>query len=82
MTDLGEPNWDAAMRATAAGLDLVEPAWVVFYGVASRRFWAFAAWPAACPVIVDSVNVDDLRSQMRAAEMAGGTFTGGLVARR
>ncbi|WP_157519735.1 hypothetical protein [Herbidospora daliensis] len=70
-TEPGEPNWDAAMRATAAGLDLVESAWVVFYGVASRRFWAFAAWPATCPVIVDSTDIHDLRDRMRTAEMAG-----------
>lgn len=61
-------TWDAHKRHAAALLDLLEPGWVVFYGLGSRRFFAVATWPAPHPLIVSATEVEELRDLMREAE--------------
>ena len=63
--------WDPAKRAVAAELDRMEPGWLVMYGPWSRRFYAIALWDAPCPVLLDARTAEELREQMRQAEMAG-----------
>lgn len=72
-------SWDADKRHAAALLDLVEPAWVVFYGLGSRRFFAMATWPVPRPLIVSAADVEELRDLMREAEL---TSAVGLAAAR
>ncbi|WP_433352213.1 hypothetical protein ACQP25_03945 [Microtetraspora malaysiensis] len=62
-------DWDADKRRAAAQLDQAEPAWLVSYGLGSRRFFAVAAWPVSRPLIVEAINVDELRDLMREAEL-------------
>lgn len=61
-------RWDANRRRQAEALDDQESAWLIVYGPWSRLFWAFAAWPAPSPVVVDAHTADGLREEMRAAE--------------
>ncbi|GII86735.1 hypothetical protein Ssi03_47250 [Sphaerisporangium siamense] len=61
-------NWDVAERAAAGQLDLVEPGWMVSYGVGTRRYFAIATWPAPAPLIVEAPTTDELRARMREAE--------------
>ncbi|GGK88946.1 hypothetical protein Sme01_02220 [Sphaerisporangium melleum] len=57
-------EWEPRARA----LDAVEPAWTVFYGVWSRRYFAIATWRANEPILVDARDPGELRSLMREAE--------------
>ncbi|GII80233.1 hypothetical protein Sru01_52150 [Sphaerisporangium rufum] len=63
--------WDRRERAAAERMDRLEPGWVVWYGVGSRRFHAAATWPAPEPPQVAGRTVDELRHLMREAESAG-----------
>lgn len=55
-------------RAAAEQLALTSPGWVVMYGPASRRIWAFAAW-ASCPALaLDGADPQALAAAMREAE--------------
>jgi hypothetical protein len=62
-------DWDADKRHATLRLDVTEPAWAVFYGVGSRRFYAIAAWPVPHPLILDAGDTDELRALMREAEL-------------
>ncbi|MFF0309711.1 ATP-binding protein [Streptosporangium sp. NPDC004379] len=66
--------WDGAHRDSARRLDEAEPAWTVWYGVGTRRFYAVAAWPAPEPLIVHAAGTDGLRRLMRGAERAAGPY--------
>jgi hypothetical protein len=66
------PPVDARQREQAALIDAREPGWTVIYGPWSRRFFAFAAWPAPQGVIVDSATLEDLVAAMRGAEAEHG----------
>ncbi|WP_440099726.1 ATP-binding protein [Streptosporangium sp. H16] len=61
-------RWDADSVARARQLDLLEPAWAVWYGPATRRFHAVALWSAPQPLIVYAGTVEELRDLMREAE--------------
>ncbi|WP_306366953.1 hypothetical protein [Nocardiopsis sp. CC223A] len=45
-------------------------AWVVFWGVHTRRYWAFACWPVipVQGVVISAVDPGDLYSGMREVE--------------
>ncbi|RCG32121.1 hypothetical protein DQ384_06300 [Sphaerisporangium album] len=62
-------SWDQAERATAARLDQVEPGWCVFYGIGLRKFVAIPLWRAPAHLRVEAATVEDLREQMREAEL-------------
>lgn len=62
--------WDVAKQAAARQLDLIEPAWTVWYGLGARRFYAVATWPAPEPLIVQARTADELCDLMREAEQA------------
>ncbi|MEU9833095.1 ATP-binding protein [Streptosporangium sp. NPDC048047] len=63
-------RWDGVHRDSARRLDQTEPAWTVWYGVGTRRFYAVAAWPAPEPLIVHARTPDELRHLMRGTERA------------
>lgn len=63
-------RWDSTHRDSARRLDQAEPAWTVWYGVGTRRFYAIAAWPAPEPLIVHARTPDELRRLMRGTERA------------
>jgi hypothetical protein len=67
-TQVHPQRWDPAKRAAAQQLDLIEPAWAVWYGLGARRFYAIATWPAPEPLIVQARTPDELRDLMREAE--------------
>ncbi|MEV7970602.1 hypothetical protein AB0O34_32125 [Sphaerisporangium sp. NPDC088356] len=62
-------DWDPEARAAARLLDTCEPAWTVFYGVWSRRYYAIAHRQARVPLIVDAPLLAELRELMREAEL-------------
>lgn len=62
--------WDVAKQAAARQLNLIEPAWTVWYGLGARRFYAVATWPAPEPLIVQARTADELYDLMREAEQA------------
>ncbi|MCG5220249.1 hypothetical protein [Streptosporangium sp. KLBMP 9127] len=62
--------FDGDRQAAAASLDRREPHWVIWYGVASRRFYAAPIWECPGVLIVKARNTMDLVDQMRAAEDA------------
>jgi hypothetical protein len=62
-------DWDLEARAAARHLDACEPAWTIFYGLWSRRYYAIAGWQAREPLIVDAPLLTDLRRLMREAEL-------------
>ncbi|WP_424528341.1 hypothetical protein ACOZ38_01895 [Sphaerisporangium viridialbum] len=55
-------------QTAARRLDQIEPAWAIWYGVGTRRFYAVATWPAPEPLIVHARTADDLRDLIREAE--------------
>ncbi|MFF0577064.1 ATP-binding protein [Streptosporangium saharense] len=61
-------RWDPADRASAEQLDQIEPAWTVWYGVATRCFYAAAVWPTPDPLVVCAGSAEELCRLMRAAE--------------
>jgi hypothetical protein len=68
-----EPRrWDERQSAWAAHLDRNTPNWSIIYGPWSRVFWAFAAWPAPRPLVVDARTPEGLWEEMRAAEASPG----------
>ncbi|GII63286.1 hypothetical protein Skr01_33710 [Sphaerisporangium krabiense] len=62
-------RWDPAKTAAAAMLDQAEPGWFIFYGVGTRRFVAIAMWNAPSALRVEAPTLDELREQMREAEL-------------
>jgi hypothetical protein len=60
--------WDRHRRAEAEEINRQEAGWTVLYGPWSRMFWAFAAWPAPSPVVIDARTADGLHERMRVAE--------------
>ncbi|MEV5412133.1 hypothetical protein AB0K60_25260 [Thermopolyspora sp. NPDC052614] len=62
-------QWDTEQRSTAARLDRAERAWTILYGVGRRRFYAFAAWTVEEPLVIEAPTAEELREQMREAEM-------------
>ncbi|MFC3979057.1 hypothetical protein [Streptosporangium jomthongense] len=60
-------RWDPANRAGAEQPDQIEPAWAVWYGVATRCFYA-AVWPTLESLVVCAGSADELCRLMRAAE--------------
>ncbi|MEV6981273.1 hypothetical protein AB0M95_08445 [Sphaerisporangium sp. NPDC051017] len=60
--------WDEREKAVAAQIDQLEPGWLVMYGVWSRRFFAIAAW-SGVPLMIEARDAEDLRHQMREAEL-------------
>ncbi|GGM82288.1 hypothetical protein GCM10010106_31130 [Thermopolyspora flexuosa] len=61
-------RWDVREQAAAAGLDLVEPDWVIVYRVWARRFYAVPAWPLPGLAGVEAPTIAGLRALMRQAE--------------
>jgi hypothetical protein len=61
-------RWDVRQRADAAGLDLLEPRWLVIYRPWARSFYAVPAWPLAGEAGVEAVTIAGLRERMRQAE--------------
>ncbi|MEV6982648.1 ATP-binding protein [Sphaerisporangium sp. NPDC051017] len=61
-------SWDTTERALAQQLNEVEPAWTVWYGVGSRRFFAIATWGTSTPLIVEGRSIDEVRVLMREVE--------------
>ncbi|GII81519.1 hypothetical protein Sru01_65010 [Sphaerisporangium rufum] len=64
--------WDDDQRTAAAQLDSAEPGWLVFYGVGTRRYYAFALWPAT-PAQLGATTVQELWHLMRETEMQART---------
>lgn len=62
-------RWDLAHRAAAQQLDLIEPAWAIWYGVGGRHFHAVATWRTSIPLMVRARTIEELRDQMREAEV-------------
>ncbi|GII60146.1 hypothetical protein Skr01_02310 [Sphaerisporangium krabiense] len=60
--------WEPEARAEAARLGAAEPGWVIFYGVWSRRYYAFAIKKGVEPAMVDAPIARVLRLLMRDAE--------------
>ncbi|WP_424533210.1 hypothetical protein ACOZ38_22830 [Sphaerisporangium viridialbum] len=60
-------RWDLAKKAAAAQLDQMEPAWHIFYGVGSRRFYAIALWSCESPMVY-AHTAEELREVMRDVE--------------
>ncbi|MEO3808542.1 ATP-binding protein [Sphaerisporangium sp. B11E5] len=46
----------------------MEPAWSIWYGVGSRRFYAVATWSSPCPLLLKASTAEELRHLMREAE--------------
>lgn len=63
-------RWDIRQRAAAAGLDAIEPGWLVIYRVWARRFYAVPMWPLAGRPGIEADTVAGLRARMRQAETA------------
>ncbi|WP_405142132.1 ATP-binding protein [Sphaerisporangium sp. NBC_01403] len=61
-------RWDLAKRAAAQQLDQMEPAWSVWYGVGTRRFYAVATWASSEPLLVLAPTPEELRDLMRDVE--------------
>ncbi|MEV5411507.1 hypothetical protein AB0K60_22050 [Thermopolyspora sp. NPDC052614] len=55
-------------RAAAAGLDLIEPRWLVMYRVWARRFYAVPVGPLPGLPAVEAQTVVGLQARMRQAE--------------
>ncbi|MCG5216215.1 hypothetical protein [Streptosporangium sp. KLBMP 9127] len=55
-------------KALATHLDMIEPGWVIWYGVASSRFFAIPAWNCQGLLIVQADSAGELVEQMRAVE--------------
>jgi hypothetical protein len=64
--------WDVRERAAAAGLDLVEPRWLVIYRTWARRFYAVSLTPVPGVPEVEARTVADLLERMREAESGCG----------
>lgn len=73
-------RWDERQRAQAVHLDAQEPGWAVIYGLWSRAFFAFAAWPAPRALVVAARTPEGLWEAMRDAESSA-AFDGGLMHR-
>jgi hypothetical protein len=69
LAEFRSTRWDTAKKAAAEELDRLEPGWLVMYGPWSRRFYAIALWNAPCPVLLDAPTTEELRDQMRQAEV-------------
>jgi anti-sigma regulatory factor (Ser/Thr protein kinase) len=61
-------SWDNAERASAEQVDRLEPAWAVWYGVGSRRFYAVARWATPVALTAKARSVEELRGLMHEAE--------------
>ncbi|GII83873.1 hypothetical protein Ssi03_18630 [Sphaerisporangium siamense] len=61
-------SWEPEARAEAERLGAAEPGWVIFYGVWSRRYFAFAIKKGVEPAMVDAPITRVLRLLMREAE--------------
>lgn len=70
--------WDVRQRAAAAGLDLIEPHWLVIYRVWARRFYAVPVGSVPGLPEVEAQTVVGLRARMRQAE-SGRHMTGERV---
>ncbi|MEO3809451.1 hypothetical protein ABGB17_10675 [Sphaerisporangium sp. B11E5] len=63
--------WDAAQKARAEQLGLLEPGWLVTYGPYSRRFHAIARTAEVSEPIVEAATPEELRGLMRQSELTG-----------
>ncbi len=61
---------DPGQRAQAAQIQATCPQWVVLWGCASRRFWAFPQFAAPPGTIVSDGDPATLVARMRQAELA------------
>ncbi|MEV5408633.1 hypothetical protein AB0K60_07320 [Thermopolyspora sp. NPDC052614] len=61
--------WDERERAWATHLDHSAPNWSIIYGVWSRLYFAFAAWPVERALVVDAPTPERLWAAMQEAEM-------------
>lgn len=59
--------WDRAARQAAAELQRDHPGWTILYGTASRRFYAFAAWPTPQPMTIEARTPAELRAHLSTA---------------
>jgi len=64
--------WDVRERAAAAGLDLVEPRWLILYRVWARRFYALPLAPVPGVREVEARTIAALRELLREAEAGAG----------
>ncbi|MEV0623204.1 hypothetical protein AB0I81_58510 [Nonomuraea sp. NPDC050404] len=82
MASIGEANqidhqaqrrygvWDPDQRREAWDLDRSASRWIVFYGPYTRQFYAIAAWPSPCPLVLSAGDTAGLRDLMHEAETA------------
>jgi hypothetical protein len=61
-------EYDRQARVAAASLDAAESHWAIWYGVAARRFFAFAKWPTTSSLVLDAADPAELQILMRQAE--------------
>ncbi|MCG5212774.1 hypothetical protein [Streptosporangium sp. KLBMP 9127] len=66
--DVRRRTFDRDRKAAAVALDQGEASWVIWYGVASRFFYAVPTWNCPGPLIVRGRSIIDLVEQMRDAE--------------
>ncbi|MGW4641027.1 hypothetical protein ACWEN6_21045 [Sphaerisporangium sp. NPDC004334] len=59
---------DERQKARAGQLGLLEPGWLVIYGVYSRRFSAIARTADVAEPLVEAATPEELRALMRESE--------------
>ncbi|GGK97024.1 hypothetical protein Sme01_35370 [Sphaerisporangium melleum] len=60
--------WDEKQQARAGQLGLLEPGWLVIYGVYSRRFYAIARMAEVAEPLIEATTCGELRALMRDSE--------------
>jgi hypothetical protein len=63
------PHPDAKQRETAASIDRDDPLWLVMWGTASRRYWAYPTFNVPKGTILSAADPGELLTQMRQIEM-------------
>ncbi|MET8141465.1 hypothetical protein ABZU32_14255 [Sphaerisporangium sp. NPDC005288] len=66
--DGGRKAWDEKQQARAGQLGLLEPGWLVMYGVYSRRFYAIARTAEVAEPLVEAATPGELCALMRDSE--------------
>lgn len=69
LTALAEQELETGRR-TASRMTSEFPRWVVMFGAASRRFWAFPLWENATCGRLEHANPNNLAQTMRTMEVA------------
>lgn len=66
-------RWDVRQQADAAGLNLIEPRWLVIYRPWARSFYAVPVWPLPGEDEVEATTIVGLQARMRQAEASSPT---------